>query len=218
MKLSKRLQTILNMVPRGIAADVGSDHGKLIISLYEEKIITKGYAIENKIGPYRRLVKAIEEKGLLDHIIPLLSDGVSDLPSSVDTVIIAGMGGNNIIKILKAHPIRLKNVKTIIVDAHNAIPEVRKAISYMGYVIAEEDIVEEDGIYYEIIKFIKGDVAYLNEPDIEFGPKLRTQKSLTFIQKYRSRLTEINNLLEKGLPENRVNELLKEKERIESVL
>lgn len=218
MKLSKRLQAIFNMVPHGVAADVGSDHGKLIISLYEKKIITRGYAIENKIGPYHRLLQAIEEHGLIDYVIPLLSDGISDLPISVNTVIIAGMGGNNIIKILKAHPHKLKNVKTIIVDAHNAIPEVRKEITNMGYVIADEDIVNEDGIYYEIIKFIKGDIAILNEPDIEFGPKLRNEKSLVFIEKYQSRLLEIEKLLKRDLPENRVNKLLKEKERIESVL
>ena len=219
MKLSKRLQTIFDMVPYGVAADVGSDHGKLIISLYEEKIISKGYAIENKVGPYNRLVKAIEEHGLLDNVVPLLSDGISDLPSIVDTVIIAGMGGNNIIKILKAHPHKLKNVKTIIVDAHNAIPEVRKEVSKMGYVIADEDIVYEDDIYYEIIKFVKGDVAYLDEPDLEFGPKLRIEKSMTFIEKYRSRLLEIDNLIANGrLPEGRIVELSKEKERIKSVL
>lgn len=219
MKLSKRLQAIFDMVPRGIAADVGSDHGKLIISLYEEGIIVKGYAIENKIGPFNRLVASIKEHQLIDEIIPLLSDGISELPALVDTVIIAGMGGNNIIKILKAHPNKLKNVKTIIIDAHNAIPEVRREISNMGYIIADEDIVFEDNIYYEIIKFIKGDIAYLNEPDLEFGPKLRNEKSITFIEKYRSRIIEIDNLIALGnLPENRIIELNKEKEKIKSVI
>ena len=61
MKLSKRLQAIYDMVPSGVVADVGSDHGKLIISLFENGVITKGYAIENKKGPYDRLVKAIDE-------------------------------------------------------------------------------------------------------------------------------------------------------------
>ena len=218
MKLSKRLQAIFDMVPSGIAADVGSDHGKLIISLYEENVISKGYAIENKTGPYKRLVEEIEKHGLIEHVIPLLSDGITDLPPFVNTVIIAGMGGNNIIKILKAHPHKLRNVSTIIVDAHNAVPEVRKEISNMGYVIADEDMVQEDDIYYEIIKFIKGDIAILNEPDLEFGPKLRSEKSLLFIQKYKERLNEIDKLLEKGLPETRVNELNDEKERIKSVL
>ena len=45
MKLSKRLQAIYDMIPSGVAADVGSDHGKLIISLFEGGVISKGAKI-----------------------------------------------------------------------------------------------------------------------------------------------------------------------------
>lgn len=215
MKLSARLQAIYDMVPQGIAADVGSDHGKLIISLFENGVITKGYAIENKTGPFNRLVKEIENHHLLDDVIPMLSDGITDLPSCVDTVIIAGMGGMNIIKIINAHPLKLKNVQTIIVDAHNAVPEMRRAICKIGYIIAEEQIVEEDGIYYEIIKFIKGEASFLDDPDFEFGPKLRNEKSALFKAKYRSRLEEIDVLLENDrIPKDKIAKLVEEKERI----
>lgn len=219
MKLSARLKAIYDMVPKGTAADIGSDHGKLIISLFQDGVIYKGYAIENKKGPYSRLVKAIKENKVQDNVIPMFSDGISELPSDVDTVIIAGMGGNTIIDILKAHPRKLRNVKTIIVDAHNSVPELRRQVSKMGYIIAEEDMILEDGIYYEIIKFIVGESAYLDEPDIEFGPRLRVEKSCTFKSKYEMRIREIDNLLsKKNLPHQRVDELGKEKERIKSIL
>lgn len=219
MKLSKRLQAIYDMVPNGVAADIGSDHGKLIISLFQNGIISKGYAVENKKGPYARLVKAIEENGCSDSVIPMLSDGISELPSDVDTVIIAGMGGFNVVEILKAHPQKLKNVRTIIVDAHNAIPEMRKQICYMGYIIADEDIVNDNGKYYEIVKFIAGQCAYLDNNDYEFGPVLRKEKSLTFKEKYQSRISEIDNLLStKKLSDDRASALGREKERIRRVL
>lgn len=219
MELSKRLQALYDMVPEGVAADVGSDHGKLIISLYENGVISHGYAIENKKGPYDRLVKEITNHGLLNNVVPMLSDGISDLPNDVDTVIIAGMGGMNIIKILQAHPSKLKNVKTIVVDAHNAIPEMRRAVCKMGYIIADEDMVHEDDIYYEIIKFIRGECAYLDDPDFEFGPKLRNEKSALFKAKYRERLLEIDNLLSiNKLPPQRIAELNNEKARIKKVL
>ena len=219
MKLSKRLQAIYDMVPNGVAADVGSDHGKLIISLFEDGIIEKGYAIENKKGPYNRLYKSITEKGLEEHVIPMFSDGISELPSDVDIVIIAGMGGNTVIDILKSHLRKLKNVSTLIVDAHNAIPELRRAVSKMGFIIADEDIVEEKGIYYEIIKFIRGEINYLDDPDIEFGPILRNEKSCTFKEKYQTRIREIDNLLSnKNIPQDKLKKLSYEKERIEHVL
>ena len=219
MKLSKRLQAIYDMVPAGVAADVGSDHGKLIISLFQNGVISKGYAIENKKGPFSRLEKAIEDSGLSDSVIPMFSDGISELPSDVDIVIIAGMGGFNIVEILKAHPQKLKNVKTIIVDAHNAIPEMRKQVCKLGYIIADEDIVNDAGKYYEIIKFIAGECAYLDDPDYEFGPVLRNEKSLTFKEKYKTRINEIDNLLSKEkLSPERVVTLNKEKERIIKIL
>ena len=219
MKLSKRLQAIYDMVPSGVAADVGSDHGKLIISLFENGVISKGYAIENKKGPYGRLCKAIENSAAKDGVIPMLSDGISELPNDVDIVIIAGMGGFNIVNILKSHLSKLKNVRTIIVDAHNAIPDMRKQICKMGYVIADEDIVNEAGKYYEIIKFVAGECAYLNDPDYEFGPILRNEKSITFKEKYQSRIKEIDNLLSnKHLSPERILDLDKEKERINKVL
>ena len=88
--LSERLKTIYKMVPKGIAADIGADHGKLIIALFEGGVISHGYAVENKKGPYNRLVKALKEKDLLDDIVPLFSDGIKDLPATVHNVIIAG--------------------------------------------------------------------------------------------------------------------------------
>ena len=219
MKLSKRLQAIYDMVPSGVAADVGSDHGKLIISLFEGGVISKGYAIENKKGPFERLCKAIEDSGAKDGVIPMLSDGISELPTDVNIVIIAGMGGFNIIEILKSHKEKLKNVDTIIVDAHNVIPEMRRQICKMGYIIADEDIVSEAGKYYEIIKFVVGEQAYLDGSDYEFGPVLRNEKSVTFKEKYQSRIDEIDNLLStKKLSPERIIDLGKEKERIIKVL
>ena len=216
--LSLRLQTIHDMLPKGVIADIGSDHGKLMIALFKSGKLTKGYAIENKKGPYTRLVNALKKEELVDKIVPLLSDGIEDLPSEVRHIVLAGMGGELIVDILKKHPEKLKGVETIVVDPHGAINKVREEISALGYAIAEEKIIKEDEQYYEIIKFIKADFAVYNEVDLEFGPILRTEKCATFKEKYHQRIEEIDNLLAKNLPEGRVNELLKEKDRIQNIL
>lgn len=219
MNLSKRLKAIYEMVPFAVTADIGSDHGKLMIALFNDARIPKGYAVENKKGPYNRLVKALTEAKIIDEVVPLFSDGITDLPTSVSTIVLAGMGGDTILKILNDHPEKLKLVQTIIIDAHTSTPKLRKEISDMGFVIADERIVEEDNIYYEIIKFIRSDVAYYNEKDIEFGPILRKEQSATFKQKYEARIKEIEYLLNnKSLPENKINVLCEEKERIASII
>ena len=216
--LSKRLQAIHDMLPKGVTADIGSDHGKLMIALFKSGKVTKGYAIENKKGPYQRLVKALEEENLIDDIVPLFSDGIEDLPPEVKNIVLAGMGGDLIIKILKKHPEKLKLVSTIIVDAHGAVAKVREEISKMGYVIADEKMIKEDDKFYEIIKFIRADIAVYTNEDLEFGPILRSEKSATFKEKYSERIAEIDNLLLKDLPKARIEELINEKHRIQNIL
>ncbi len=219
MPLSLRLQTIYNMVDESAVADIGSDHGKLIIELARNGIATEAFAVENKKGPYEKLCSEIEKAGLMDKIVPLYSDGLTDLPSYVGTLIIAGMGGDNIIKILEDHPEKVHHVQHIIVDAHTKTREVRKYICEHGFIIDQEKMVEEDGKYYEIIKFIRAQSIYYDEDDYEYGPILRKEKGLLFIQKYEERINEINALIALAtLPEARLSSLEAEKSRLENII
>ena len=219
IKLSKRLKIIYDLVPKSVVADIGSDHGKLMIALVQSGKVTKGFAVENKEGPFERLRSNIIRYHVEDAITPLFSDGIKDITRDVGTIVIAGMGGQTIVKILKDHPEKLVSVQTIIIDAHTAVPFARREISQMGYAIADEKIVKEDGIFYEIIKFVKADFAAISDEDLEFGPILRQEKSATFKEKYQSRITEIDNIIAKGnLPKCRLNMLNAEKHKLERYL
>ena len=59
------------------------------------------------------------------------------------TVILAGMGGDNIVKILNKYPNKVKKLNRIIVDAHTDIPKVRKCIVNYGFEIEKEKILEK---------------------------------------------------------------------------
>ena len=219
MKLSSRLYTIFNMYQGEVAADVGSDHGKLIISLFQEHKIKKGYAIENKRGPYSKLYKEIETNKLLNNVIPMFSDGISELPNDTDSIIVAGMGGNLIINIINSHIENLKNVNYIYVDAHNNVPEVRRFICGLGYEIMAEAMVLEKGIYYEIIGFKKGHQTKMDEFDYLFGPFLRKEKSKIFINKYLDRINEIEHIIEiPNIPKEKMDALEKEKGILQEVI
>lgn len=218
-KLSKRLETIASMVPNSVVADIGSDHGKLMIELFNSGKIKKGYAVENKKGPFNKLVKSLEEEGIIDNIVPMFSDGISELPKSVTTVVIAGMGGKTIVNILKKDFLKLENVDTLIIDAHSCIPFLREEVSKMGFSISDEKIIKEDSIFYEIIKFNKSGVAFYSDDDIEFGPILRKEKSVLFKEKYQSRIKKIEEIISSNnLPYNRINSLKIEKNKLESIL
>lgn len=219
IKLSKRLKIIHDMVPKSVVADIGSDHGKLMIALVQSGIVQKGFAVENKEGPFERLRSNLVRYHVDDKIIPLFSDGIKDITRDVSTIVIAGMGGTSIVKILKNNPEKLVRVQTIIIDAHTAVPLVRREICQMGFAIADEQIVKEDDIFYEIIKFIRADKAIISDEDLEFGPILRHQKSATFKEKYRNRINEIDVLLKKTeLPKSRISSLCEEKHKLERIV
>ena len=219
IKLSKRLKIIHDMVPKSVVADIGSDHGKLMIALVQSGIVTKGFAVENKEGPFERLRNNLIKYHVDDKITPLFSDGIKDITRDVTTIVIAGMGGQSIVNILKAHPEKMVRVQTIIIDAHNAVPLARKEICQMGFAIADEKIVKEDDIFYEIIKFVKAEKAIISDEDLEFGPILRREKSATFKEKYQNRIFEIDTILAKGtLPKGRITSLNEEKQKLERYL
>lgn len=217
MKLSTRLQTVYDMVPFGVAYDVGSDHGKLIISLVENNKILFGYGGENKTGPFTRLKEEMSKSSKLNKLKPLLNDGINDLPLDVNILLLCGMGGYLINDILNKNKQHLSHVDHIIIDAHNAIYEVRENLSSLGYQIDNEQIVYENKIYYEIIHFVKGE-KQLDELDKCFGPILRRDKSLTFINKWTKRSNEIDRIINKIDDKKRIDELKEEKERIGQVL
>ena len=214
MNLSKRLYAIYQFVPKGaVVADVGADHGKLIISLVKDGIIPFGYAIENKSGPYKRLFSNIKQEGLFDKITPVLDDGIHNLDPKVDTLVLAGMGGLLISDILKKYPENLKNIENIICDAHTANDEMRRAIVSLGYRIKKEMMVFEDKIYYEIIHFVKGKDNY-SDDDYAFGPILRIEQGDLYEEKWKKRAAKIEELLEQDIGSDRKKELLKEREMI----
>ncbi len=217
--LSKRLSIIKDLVPKGIVADIGADHGKLIISLVEDGKADYGYAIENKKGPFDTLQRAISSSSVSSRITPMFSDGITDLPSDVNVIVLAGMGGATIIDILYSHREKLKNVEYIVVDAHTSIGEIRRAIVPLGYQIDEEQILLEDGTYYEIIRFKKGEITSYSDTEYDFGPILVKNKSDDFIQKWSFRIKEIDTLLANPvIPDERKQQLTLEKERIKKVL
>ena len=219
IKLSKRLKIIHDMVPKSVVADIGSDHGKLMIALVQSGIVQKGFAVENKEGPFERLRSNLVRYHVDDKITPLFSDGIKDITRDVSTIVIAGMGGTSIVKILKNNPEKLVRVQTIIIDAHTAVPLARREICQMGFAIADEQIVKEDDIFYEIIKFIRADKAIISDEDLEFGPILRHQKSATFKEKYRNRINQIDVLLKKTeLPKSRISSLCEEKHKLERIV
>ena len=171
MNLSLRIRTIGDFVgPNERVADVGADHGILELYLLAKYNNVTIVAIENKKGPYQNLDSQLKA---FKNIRLSLSDGIEAVDKTVGTVIIAGMGGLSIKKILNAHPNKVVKLKKFIIDAHRDIPVARKTIVNYGFKIVKEKIVYEEGKFYVINVFEKTteEVKY-SEDELEFGYKI----------------------------------------------
>ena len=211
MKLSKRLLSLANLIPKGmVVADVGSDHGLLLLYLDQHNLIKKGYGVENKVGPYSRLERALKNS---ENLSPVLSDGLLNLNEDVNCLILAGLGGETIIQIIKQGEQYLKNIEYIITDAHTSIPLVRKYLSNKNYRIIKEKLIYEKGTFYELSLFQKTNkkINY-SKLEYEYGPFIIKEplfQKLIIVQ-----VKKIDQLLLNDLPLKRRNSLLTKRKEL----
>ena len=97
-------------------------------------------------GPLLRAQENIRRHRLEEKIKTRLSDGVAELrPGEADSVVIAGMGGSLMVKILKEGKEVLETVKELVLQPQSDICNVRRFLQENGYRIDTERSVLEDG-------------------------------------------------------------------------
>lgn len=204
MSLSKRLNAIYNLVDQGSSlADIGADHGQLIIELYHNKVCKKLFCNDNKIGPYTILKCNVSK--VSDDIEVSLSSGIEALPNYIDTIVIAGMGGDLIVDILNKNKEKLNNIFTLILAPNTNACLVRQVVNKLGYKITNEKVIFEKH-YYQIIRFDKGEANYTKN-DYLFGPILRIEKSKEFINMLDYEKIKLERLLNENLSEEKIKEI-----------
>ena len=159
MQLSKRLQAVANLVTPGKRlADIGTDHGYVPIWLYEQGRIPSALAMDLREGPLQRAKEHIRMHGLDEKIKTRLSDGLEKLlPGEADSIVIAGMGGMLVVKILTQGQAVLDSVQELILQPQSDLDAVREYLHRTGFVIVQEEMVFEEGKYYPMMKAVHGE-------------------------------------------------------------
>lgn len=149
LRLSARLKAIAELVPDGIgAADVGTDHGYIPVWLAQNGYGGKLYATDIKKEPLRHAKQTAAEYGQDGRIEFHLCNGLSALKGkNIDTVVIAGMGGENIASILEAAPWTRENSCFLILQPMSKSAHLRKWLYDNGFRVLSEQLVDDSGIY-----------------------------------------------------------------------
>lgn len=159
INLSVRMKMIVGLVPEGVTvADIGTDHGYVASYLVKEKKYKKAIATDVNEGPIKRAKKNIDALKLSDKIETRLGDGLDVLEDGeADTVVIAGMGGMLICKMLSEAAEKLTKIDNLILQPQSDIEEVRRHVHKLGFKIERESICMEDGKFYIAMRAIHGE-------------------------------------------------------------
>ena len=109
--ITPRLKCIIDHTKGNRIADIGTDHAYIPIYLVENDLAEYVIAGDVRQGPVDIAKANVEKHKLSDKIEVRLGSGLSVIEKGeVDTVIIAGMGGQLISEILSADTERRENV------------------------------------------------------------------------------------------------------------
>ena len=209
MGISNRLKLVASMVTKGnIVADVGTDHGYVPIYLLKENICEFAYAMDINKGPIERAREHVEQEGLTNQIELIHCDGMKGLEGKkVDTVVIAGMGGELVCKILDESPV-IDEIKELILSPHSDIDKVRQNVMEKGFNIVDESMIREFGKYYNVIKAHRinetEDIDNYSEFDLLYSQILFKKKDkifgdyLAFKKEKYERLIDLMNVNNQG--------------------
>lgn len=203
MSLSKRLLAATELVTKGnTVADIGCDHAYTSIYLCSEGIAPRVFAMDVNEGPLLAARQHVAEARLEDNIMIRRSDGLAALaPGEAETILLCGMGGLLMMKILTDHPEVTESAKELILQPQSEVGQVRHFLHNAGYEIMAERMVKEDGKFYVMMRAVKSEISqsYETECFYEYGKLLIEEKNEVlkeFLQREHRLRTEVLAALE----------------------
>lgn len=198
--LSKRLSALADMVtPGNRVCDVGCDHGFLSIYLVQKRLSPAVVAMDVRSGPLSRAKEHIFEYGLEQYIETRLSDGLEALTiGETQSLVCAGMGGKLMSRILSQGRPLAQSFQELILQPQSELPLFRKFLREEGYRTVEENMIEEEGKFYFLIKAVpSGRTIVCEEPLYDLFGKDLLEKKHPILQRYLEyRLKEAQGLSE----------------------
>lgn len=184
IELSERLTCVASLVSKGgCVADVGCDHGFVSIFLVQNHLADRVIAMDVNEGPLARAKEHVTAYEMEAYIQLRLSDGLKKVSAEdhVDTVVLAGMGGKLMEKILSEAMERGLYIPELVLQPQSDLASLRKFLRKAEYTVTEEKMVLEEGKFYPMMQLRyqaerRTGVDYESEEADAFGPILMAEK------------------------------------------
>ncbi len=151
--IDSRLGSAIPYLKRGgCVADIGTDHAYLPIYLVKEGISSRAVACDVNEGPIRAARANIEAAGLSHRIDTLLTDGLCGVEKyAPDDILIFGMGGELIARILSDAPWIKREEISLVLQPMTKVATLRAWLAENGFAILGETVTKEEQRFYQTI-------------------------------------------------------------------
>lgn len=227
IQLSERLKTIAGMVTEGNRlVDVGCDHGYLPVYLIQNHKIPGAIAADIGKGPLARAQEHIAQYGFEQYIETRLCNGLTGIKAGEgETLVIAGMGGPLMERILSEGSEALSGFQELILQPQSDIPHFRHYLMAHGFKIVQEELILEDGKFYPMMKAVPADETECWTQEEELFGKYLLDRKHPVLKQYLERELRIRENISEQLREaegetaqKRRNEVEEEKQQIIAAL
>lgn len=232
VRLSERLQMVADLVSvKNSVADIGCDHGYTSLYLAQSAGVRHVIAMDINEGPLERAREHIMQAQMENCMETRLSDGAKALhPQEVEGMVISGMGGALMVKILSESRLVAASLKELIIQPQSEISLVRRYLHQAGFAIAQERMTLDADKFYVAIRAVPGQETYGTDRQAQlyyhYGKCLIQEKNPVLKAFLLRELQRLEPILERLCREQepgekticRMQELSLEKEQIYKVL
>lgn len=182
IKLPDRLQSIADFIDKGSnVIDVGTDHGYLPVYLAQSGLARHIMASDISAKSLETARRTASKYGVVERIEFIEAPGLKGIyEEDVDTVVISGLGGETIAKIIKDTPWTKRCETKLILQPQSKVEELCEFLRTSGYAFKDADVVVDNSKYYVVIYAQAGKCTSEMTPEIELYSILAKKKAPLF--------------------------------------
>jgi len=217
--LDDRLQAILHLItPCRVLADVGTDHAYIPLEALKQGMCAFAYAADIKPGPLKHAQDTFAGSGLEDKVRFVVCDGIRKIPDPLDAVVIAGLGAETILQIIRNDLDRFNVIPQIILQANKDVHLLRKTMIGFGFDIVDEEIAYLKH-YYFAVKFRPNEtIKTYSDFELKYGPILLAKREDLLLSYMHLRFEQLLRLAKHITEASRRSAFLREAEEIRNYL
>ncbi len=222
MSYGKRIDTLCSLlIPSATFADVGCDHGYCSEYVLKNQLCEKVYFSDVSKGSLAKAQALLAPYVADESAVAVLGDGFYGVPNTVEQVLIAGMGGSEIVAILSHKKFGFMPKRFVFQPMHDSEKLRRYLLENGGYI--ERDFTFQDVKFYDVIVGGKADETHktqaYSDAEYEFGRENLRVLPEAFVKRTKKQIANVEKYLRiPSLQEASKEQLTEKKKKLEGAL